>query len=251
MFIKNFKDYIDNLNEGLIKTYDGNYTIENTLDDLKLLGFNVSGYFKDDMIHLKVFNFSTIDSSQINNFFDLLAAKLTNQFAWFPATVEIVLLNNMSNKINYNEDYLLQNHKNILNIEITYDSKFDDEELNVPSKLYHLSIKEYKNKINKYGLYPKSKSKKSSHIDRIYLCKNISDCRLLIPQMKIIYNQEKITNHVNLKNLKWNKNIEYVIYEIDNSDKNIKIFKDPRYKDLGYYTLDNISPNKLKVIEEE
>jgi hypothetical protein len=41
MIIKNYKDYIDSINEGLIKTLDGEKAIQYLLQTLSLLNFNV------------------------------------------------------------------------------------------------------------------------------------------------------------------------------------------------------------------
>jgi len=236
MFIKNFKDYIESINEGLIKTHDGLKAIENTVTELNLLGIKSQGSFKDNIISLIINDFFSIDSTQIEILFDLLSAKLTNQFGWFPSSMDILSNNGIVNKMIYNEDYILINYKNIKKIEITYESKFNTLYLNQVDKLYHLTIKEYKNKINKIGLIPKSKNKKTYHTDRIYLCSELNDCKLLIPQMKMYYSNEKINQMVILKNKQFRKNTEYIIYEVNNKDLNLKLYKDPRFKELGYYS---------------
>ena len=42
MIIKNFKDYLDSINEGLIKTLDGEKAINYLVQTLSLLNFDVS-----------------------------------------------------------------------------------------------------------------------------------------------------------------------------------------------------------------
>jgi hypothetical protein len=116
-------------------------------------------------------------------------------------------------------------------------------------KMYHITIQEYDHKIKKYGLFPKSKSKLSSHTDRIYLCKSIEDCEMLIPQMKLYYSEERDTNLYKLNNKKYRKNTKWILYEIDNTS-NLKLYKDPRYIN-GYYTLDNINPQDIREIKRE
>ena len=113
--------------------------------------------------------------------------------------------------------------------------------------LYHLSVQEYKDKILKNGIFPKSKSKLSSHVDRVYLYKTIDDCKILIPQMKLHYSEEMNVNHYELGNKKWRKNTKWIIYKIIGD---YKLYKDPRY-DGGYYTMDNIDPNNISIIEIE
>jgi hypothetical protein len=107
---------------------------------------------------------------------------------------------------------------------------------------------EYNDKILKYGLYPKSKSKLSSHIDRVYLCNSLKDCEYLIPQMKLHYSDEKDINYYELDNKKWRKNTKWVIYKIN--DESLKLYKDPRYMH-GYYTMDNINPNNISIFSLE
>jgi hypothetical protein len=60
--------------------------------------------------------------------------------------------------------------------------------------------------------------------------------------MNLFYNIELDKNDKN------KKDIEPFVLEIDNSDKNIIHYKDPNYSN-GYYTLSNIQPNKIKVLE--
>jgi len=47
-----------------------------------------------------------------------------------------------------------------------------------------------------------------------------------------------------------NINDKWIIYEIYTDDLNIKIFKDPNYIN-GYYIIDNIPNNIIKVIDKE
>jgi hypothetical protein len=151
----------------------------------------------------------------------------------------------------YDESELKLKQDIISEVKIDFNSKFDEIETNSPSKLYHLSIQEYENRILKNGLFPKSKSKISSHTERVYLCKSTQDCGSLIPQMKLHYSEEKDINLYTLGNKKWRKNTKWIIYEIDNSGKNkIVLYKDPGYIN-GYYTLDNINPEFIEVNSRE
>lgn len=50
MIIKYFKDYIDSINEGLIKTYPGNLVLKDILNSLEDLHINVSGLFENNKI---------------------------------------------------------------------------------------------------------------------------------------------------------------------------------------------------------
>ena len=87
-----------------------------------------------------------------------------------------------------------KNFNIIQTIKLEFESKYDVLDNDVPDKLYHLSIKEYENKILNTGLIVKNKSKLSIHTHRIYLCKNIDDCKKLLPSMFIYYSREKYDN---------------------------------------------------------
>ena len=100
------------------------------------------------------------------------------------------------------------------------------------------------NKVFKIGLVPKSKSKLSIHLDRIYLCSDPNDCFKLISQMKFYYRELRMNNKRNIINDKW------VIYEIDNKESNIDLYEDPNYK-LGFYCIDNIPPKIITIYSKE
>jgi len=159
--------------------------------------------------------------------------------------MKMVNISSMSNLIIYNQEYLLSNSSYISEVDITYESKFDNLVNNI-GKLYHLSIQEYKSSIIKNGIVPKSKSKLSAHLDRIYVCETIDMCEALINDMRLNYS---IKYHVD--NRKRNKlNTKWIIYEIDSSSLKINIYKDPNYQG-GYYIIDNIPPDKISVAKEE
>lgn len=247
MFIKNYIDYLESINEGLIKTHDGYKSLKHTLDTLKKLNFDVDGKIEDNVISVKFNNFKFISKYKLDDLFDMMSSLMVNKFGWFPSSMLLILDNGQSRLKKYNEDEIKLKSSIISTLTIEYDSKFDDiDEYN--EDLYHLSIQEYEYKILKFGLYPKSKSKLSSHIDRVYLCKNIQDCKNLIPQMKLHYSEEKDINQFELGNKKWNKNTKWVIFKIKNDS--LKLFKDPRY-DEGYYTMDNINPSNISIVEKE
>ena len=249
MIIKNFKDYMDSLNEGLITTYDGEKAIEHLVNTLRILNFDVSGSFANGKIRFNINDFNHIADSKLDDFFDTISSIMVNTFGWFPSSMDITKINSIKNLKPYNESELKLHKGDISDVIIEFDSKFDEVITEHFGKLYHLSIKEYQKKILKYGLSPRSKSKLSSHIDRVYLCSSLLDCKSLIPQMKLHYSEEKDVNLYRLGNKKWRKNIEWIIFEIDNTS-NIKLYKDTRYVN-GYYTMDNISPDIITIKESE
>ena len=159
--------------------------------------------------------------------------------------MEITNINGMFRAKKFDIEELKINQSYYADVKITFEKKYDDLELNIPNKLYHLSIKEYEDKIKRYGLSPKSKIKLTSHIDRIYVCKTIEDCESLIPQMKVFYSEEYQLNYFSLSKKKYKKDVTPIIYEIDNSSSWIKkLYLDPNYQN-GYYILENILPKYL------
>ena len=84
MFIKNYIDYLQSINEGLIKTNDGEKSLKYTIDTLKKLKFDVDGDIKDNLISIKFNNFRFINKSKLDDLFDMLSSLMVNKFGWFP-----------------------------------------------------------------------------------------------------------------------------------------------------------------------
>jgi hypothetical protein len=162
----------------------------------------------------------------------------------------ITNLHGLNNLLKFDWDYItyvnecgVPRWKYFKDIKIKYESKYDVE-VNCPKLLYHLSIQQYTNDISKRGLIPKSKNKKSKHLDRIYVCSQIKDCYNLIESMK--------TSLIGLYPPKTLKgiNTKWIIYQLNIKDMKIKLFKDPNYKG-GYYIVENIPPDKIITIDFE
>jgi hypothetical protein len=248
MIIKYYKDYINYINEGLIKTYPGDIISNNLTNSLIGLNLNFNVEFLENKIKLSLNFFNAIPVYNLDNLFDIINILVINRGGWFPSQMNITNINGMRNSLRYNLDNLYLNHSQYNIVEIIYDADFDNLVYDIPNKLYHLSIGEYKNKILKYGLFPKSKDKLTSHLDRIYLCKSIEDCKDLINRMKLYYSDEKSFNIYNKQKRKYDKDTVPIIFEIDNSDGFIeKLYKDPNYE-KGVYILDNIPPNKISIV---
>jgi hypothetical protein len=247
--IKNFIDYINSINEGLIETHSGDIVLLDILLSLRRMGLCVNGRFFMDKIYLKIDDFSVIQLNQIEHLFDHIMTFVVNRGGWFPSSMLLENRSGVLKNYKYDFDEIIKNHTDYKCVEIIFESKFDSIVDNIPDKLYHLSIKEYEKKIKKNGLCPRSKSKLSSHLDRIYVCDNLEDCKNLIPQMLFYYTGEKDENVYKLGKKLYKKDITPIIYEIDNSDSFIKkLYNDVNYYNRGYYVLDNISPDKLKIV---
>jgi hypothetical protein len=232
-----FTEYINKLDEGLIKTYDIDFVIDKSLQMLSIL--NVSFDIQknpNNTIKLNLYNF---DKVYIDHLFDLLNSNFVNMFGWFPSYMYMINISGLRNQMNYNERYLKNMYLYLSEVSIVYESKFDIE-INTPKKLYHLSIKEYKKRILLSGIFPKSKSKISLHDNRIYVCSSVDDCLDMIPRMKFYF---------------FNKNpnidTQWIIYEIITEGIDLKLYKDPNYLDKGYYILGNIPNDRIKIVKEE
>ena len=243
--IYDFNEYL--LNETL-KTYDIDQTIRMVQDKLDLQFINAI-VSKDINNSIKI----VINDVSYNNTFslclDVINTMMINTFGWFPSKMLMINTVGQPNNKKYDDDFLKDNYRIIKKVDIMYEAKYDLES-NIPNKLYHLSIQEFENKIFKNGLIPKSGNKLSKHLDRIYVCNNIKDCKTLINDMKLNFFNIKYYNKKNKLNIKW------IIYEINTKlpnkpkDFKLRLFKDPNYIN-GYYLVDNIPPQNIKIIEKE
>ncbi|MCK9415294.1 hypothetical protein M0Q97_01395 [Candidatus Dojkabacteria bacterium] len=239
-YIKKWSNFI--MNETL-KTNYIDFVIKNVSSELNLSHIKNDMHKDNNRIELTLYNFYKLHN--INIVLNYIDSLMIDRNGWFPSKYILYNLKNMKNELIYDDKYLKNNYKNIEKVIITYEPKYDIIEPNIPDKLYHLSIQEYKDNTLKYGLFPKSKNKQTKHLDRIFVCKYVDDCYLLIPRMLNNYTYTISKNKLNKINYKW------IIYEIDTKDLNINLYKDPNYIDKGYYIIDNIKPEKIKIYDIE
>lgn len=90
MEIKHFKDYINGLNEGLIKSHLGELVLKNIIEQLKYLHLNVNGHIDNDKLILILNNFHLIPLNQIENIFNIIEIHIINRGGWFPSTTIIL-----------------------------------------------------------------------------------------------------------------------------------------------------------------
>lgn len=250
--IYKFTDYLNKINERLIKTYPIEKTVKDVSDLISSYNINYSINKFDNKFEILLDDiYSIINFDKI---LDIILDSLFNQYGWFPSKVKITGIFGNSREYKFNKNHILFNIKNHKSSLITFESKFD-EIVDVPEKLYHLSIQQYSKDIQQKGLICKGKSKLTRHDydGRIYLCKSINDCLILINKMKLFYADEKldIIRNPNNPNSKYNKNTKWVIYEIDSNKANIsKLYKDPNYIN-GFYFLDNIDKKSIKIVDME
>jgi hypothetical protein len=162
--------------------------------------------------------------------------QLTNNLGWFPSFMTAYNSLNQSKEIKWEEN--LSSFKSLIETEFTdidflFEAKYDIPYTAFPEKMYHICNSNNVDKILKIGLIPRCRSKKSFHPERVYLCKHINQANDLIEAFKILYPNEK-----------------YEILEINTVliEQYLKLFQDPNFIEMGYYTLNNITPWCIKKI---
>ncbi len=254
MVVKSFENFIESINEGLIKTYDIDKTIENMDGIISSYNLNFSlNKLNNNSFDLTISDFNHI--SYLKETISYILDTIFNLYGWFPSTLEVINFLGAKNKFNFERDYLFNPSNKISVVKIRFESKFDKIDKDIPNKLYHLSIQHYENSISNIGLVSKGKSKLSSHDydGRIYLCKSPNDCKSLINHMNVFYSKEKDSILYSGKNSKkkYTKNTKWIIYEIDTKKAGIEIlYQDPNFLH-GYYYLNNIPSNSIKVLDYE
>lgn len=142
-------------------------------------------------------------------------------FGWYIATIQ------ESSELNYSryDDNIKYSRIYSISIEPNYDTKID----NIPNILYHVTLETNLNSILKRGLIPKNKSKIAYHPDRIYL-----------------------TNYLNSANyfkkyLEQTSNKSAIILKIDTQGIE-KLYSDVNWKENGFYVVNNINKEFIKVL---
>jgi len=237
-FITTYSSFVKN---ETLKSYDIVITKEKIDTELSLMNYNFDLNKNDGVLELKLNSFFSVDLLKIK--FDHINSLFIDRFGWFPSMMVLENRHGKKNKLSYNQEYLFSNQKYLETITIIFEPKSDKIE-NHKNIMYHLSIQEYVENVIKNGLVPKSKSKLSKHLDRIYLCDDISNCYKLIPKMKVDYMMKKS------KNLKNEINDKYIIYEVNLKDLDIDVHNDPNYIH-GFFVVDNINPKRLIIKDTE
>ena len=211
-------------NEGLIQTHP----IEGSLDMLELW-CNFNGKIKYDIFDkTKIRAF--INNNITEHEFDVLL-KYSNNLGYFPCHI-------YTEDNNYGRQYTTDDIEELINKHLPFTVKFEAKysvgvETNPKTHtLYHATDKIYLDKILRIGLIPKSKSKLTSHPERIYLTPHKEDAYIFA------YNPKS-----NIKD------VVIISVDLNNAKNNIRLFIDPNIKPIGYYTYENIPPICLKKIE--
>lgn len=221
-----FKNYILQIQEGLIKTEDLNTTVG--IIDRMLVDVNLWYIINKDENNSK-FNI-TFDSIIQKNHIDGIFGRV-NSLGYYCSYFKLIKNIKSKNFAWVDIDDYIDKSKNCDSVSFYFESKFDKLLDHKPDILYHVcNVVNLKN-ILRVGLYPKSKSKHTSHPDRIYVTLHFNTAQKMIDNFKF---DDSING----------KNNEYLILKIDISSdyyNNIKLFKDPNFTG-GYYTYENIKP---------
>lgn len=227
--MKRYKEFIEELKEGLITTHDitvYNKVIMNYLDSLN---------FKSDLKVIDKLNFFLKIFNNLNESNIEMVNNYIYNLGYFPSTYVVTLTNGMTNRFKYLKDVKFNNAQSV---EINYEAKYTDglhrNDIICPDKLYHLTYSDNWDSIIKRGIYPKSKKRLSIHPDRIYLFDNISDYKALLNNLKLSDSINSISK-------------KYDLLEIDSSDNKFILHTDPNYR-MGYFTYDNIHPKLITKI---
>jgi hypothetical protein len=158
--------------------------------------------------------------------------QLTNNLGYFPS-VFAYEKNNETKVEKYSNPKLRQIMDELEPdfLAFSFEKKYD-EVITTPKLVYHITDVRYLDKIKSIGLTPKTKSKLSSHPERIYVALDKEDALNLWKRMKIFIPKEK-----------------GILLTIDTEKLSDTFYNDPNFINKGVYTYNNISPQSIINIE--
>jgi hypothetical protein len=133
------------------------------------------------------------------------------------------------------QEWIKEYDRNTKPIAFILEAKYDYE-VKIPENLYHASPIRFKDKIIKLGLTPKSGNKLSNHPERIYLTDDLNKAIKFGDYLREEEDSE------------WYKN-GYCIYSVKGIGIS-KLYSDVNFRQGGFYTLNNIKPENIKLIKE-
>ena len=228
-----------NLYEGLIRSVDFNsavnllkknlkdvpkFDIINTDEERSIISFNFKVTYPDYTID-RIYGANIVDPNiskiliLVNNLGYFVSSYIfdfdTNPFDFYKSKY---------NPNKFRDDFFSRTPKDII---FTIEKKYDDVDENIPDKIYHITNKNFINKIQNKGLIPVSGSKQSYHPERIYFTKDIDDMRHFSDMVSRFIPHE-----------------QQLILTIDTSNIDNVFYKDPNL--LGaIYTYKNIGPKNI------
>jgi hypothetical protein len=214
----------DLIYEGLIHTVD----MDTTSDMLRKWSGAGNKFLVTEKPQKITLNFTNnLDEKELRNL-----VKLINNLGWFISAVLILKSDvkwekfDLENFIRKDLDKRLMSFQ----LEAKYDIEANIYDFDI---LFHVSPFIYKEKILKYGLFPKSKEKIIKHPERIYFVDNESDAGQIAFQFERLKNKMEFTLfRINFKGVR-------------KDNPSIRLFYDPNFKD-ALYTLSNIHPRFIE-----
>ncbi len=167
---------------------------------------------------------------------------IANNYGWFPSHLKVTYTDTQYGKIERGDKFTQERYETSftlpqLGLLIKFEAKYDIEidSKFYPKKLYHCTFLRKWEKIYKFGLYPKGNEKRLAHPDRIYLAKTEDVAKLFAKNSKL-----------QPKDKMW------VLLEIDfaNVSDHVHLYKDPNFKESGYYVVHNIPRMYISKLEE-
>jgi hypothetical protein len=232
-YIKSMDQFINenySLNEGLIRSYDADMIIS----QLQKMGIDSDDvYINNGTIKMEL-------KLQYRHIIKATIDKMENLFGWFLSGVQGDLddgldggVEEFKKDMEYSleqiaeEDYLDEDDSIAT---LIFEPKFgtDISSDNLPNIAYHVTDRQYLDKIRKIGLVPKHKDKITYHPDRIYLFIDEKNVSGLLDNIHF-----DIDNPVLLK------------IDISEFKKHNKFYVDPNLSDGGVYVLGNIPPRLI------
>ncbi len=250
------------LNEGLVKSYDVN-KVKNILQNNKNL-------FKDLIVPEWLQQIQNIDENvkeQLLEYFplekeqiEIINRKHDINFIviYIPdIAINLQLIEKTMNAFGYFKSDIIKEEviNDIKWVAIQFEPKFQDvityEIKHNHKYLYHISPTKYEHKILKNGLIPKSKNDKFNYPYRVYLLMDKDNSFNLNKTYLISIAKMLLGSKLNLVNNQYVNDNEYTIYQIDISklNNNINFYYDTNLYPLSIFTVDNINPNAIKIID--
>jgi len=224
------EEYKLNIQEGLIKSTHVGETIYILKKQFSNWIFQYEKGNKDftiEILRLK-------EGIQLQYFEKLLP--LLNNLGYFISYME-VYGDSISIRDKYDETLVKNSFQNpkVVSIYLKCEAKFDQKVNKIPEVLYHVAPLRNWEKIQKIGLVPKSRSKRSYHPERVYLGKDEQNTIKLSPKF---YQDTGLNEWVLLK-----INTDFI------PGNYLRLYYDPNFK-YGYYTLNNIPPHAIEKIKD-
>lgn len=125
---------------------------------------------------------------------------------------------------------------------LQFEARFQTDEPQLNKYLYHITTSNHKDKILKFGISPKSKSKVFSYKDRVYLF-NTDDMKLILE-----YAQESLKMNVTGKDKSDRK---FTVFQIDSAKLKNKLYIDNHFKSQdrkhpnALFTYTNVRPEAI------